>query len=106
MCKCNDVNVYELPDSIRGVNKTHSSAGTAEEIIGTPPFTEGATIRISDGGAAPIFVGSTKIEAQAHKLGTDAVGLLTFRLQGNKTTFWVDTATSNNYQATQISIVK
>lgn len=99
------MHIYELPPSIRGVTKKHAAAGTAEEVTGVPPFLAGTVIQLS-GNTATLYVGATKLEAEAHKFAigvyAHAVRIL---LPKTATTFWVDTGANASYTATQIHAV-
>lgn len=81
--------INDLSKVTEGIVHTHTTAATAEEV--TPSSSAGSFLRIWSEDS--VWVGDTKINAEAHRVGAPQNTVFVVRLTNKVTTLWIDTGT-------------
>jgi hypothetical protein len=79
---------------------THSTGGTAVELTG---FMEGAFLRVVSHEVVT-YVGSSKVEAESHKICIPTLTDLIIKLGNGVTSLWIDLATSKIASVAEIKM--
>ena len=92
----------DLDKETQSKSHTHTTAGTAESIVGDAAFSAGATVMVV-GLDTWVAVGSSAAQAQGGDIKFPAGVPFTVRLDGTETTFHLDAATSGEVSIHQVS---
>ncbi len=92
----------DLDKETQSKSHTHTTAGSAESIVGDTAFSAGATVAII-GLDTWVAVGSTAAQAQGGDVKYSAGVPFTVQLDGTEVTFHLDAATGGEVSIHQVS---